>query len=266
MSTASENTIHVDLLELVKQECHKINDYCKDSIGVHKDGKYTTFWLNKDETPETLIEYIVKQISYQDFPNGFPEDYIGMEWWTQVRDTKEGITFHYDKDEALCSEKNIYNYPLKSTVTYLTDIGGPTAIFNDNNYNRGYLSFPKVNKHIIFDGHLFHGVMGPLSKEIPTNDKKRITLLINYWTYQPAGPNCIVFPEKEKLLPLERKHQVLQNSAILEKSKIIKMNYGKGTNDWIIYRSQVPINITFAKTLKQGYTYSFQFLKSCVVF
>jgi len=261
-----ENTIHLELHDLVKQECHKVNDYCMKEIGTHKDGKYTTFWLHKDEKPETFIEYIVQQISYQDFPNGFPEDYIGMEWWTQIRDTKEDITFHYDKDEGLCSEKSIYNYPMKSTVTYLTDIGGPTAIFNNEQYNKGYLSFPKVNKHILFDGHLFHGVMGPLGKEIPSKDNQRITLLINYWTYQPAEPNCIVFPKKDYLLPLEKEHIILQESVKKEKSKIIKMNYGKGSKEWIIFRTRTRIPIKFAKTLKQGYTYSFQFFRECVVF
>ena len=37
----------------------------------------------------------------------------------------------YDKDDALCSEKDIYVFPLKGTITYLSDIGGPTAIFKD---------------------------------------------------------------------------------------------------------------------------------------
>jgi hypothetical protein len=52
-----ENTIHLELHDLVKQECHKINDYCLKEIGTHKDGKYTTFWLHKDEKPETNKRY-----------------------------------------------------------------------------------------------------------------------------------------------------------------------------------------------------------------
>ena len=105
-----ENTIHPELIENLKEECHKIDSYVKQS-DIHKDGKYTTFWLHKDDEPQTLIEYLVKQISYQDFPNGFPENYVGMEWWSQIRDTNEGITFHYDKDEALCSEKKFIIIP-----------------------------------------------------------------------------------------------------------------------------------------------------------
>ena len=110
------------------------------TIGSIRDDKYTTFWLGKDDEPESFIEYIVKNISIQDHPNGFPLNYEGIEWWSQVRDTKEDITFHYDKDEGICSLEHKYIYPIKSTITYLTNVGGPTAIFNDEEYNNGYLS------------------------------------------------------------------------------------------------------------------------------
>jgi hypothetical protein len=260
-----ENTIHPELIENLKEECHKIDSYVKQS-GTLKDGKYTTFWLHKDDEPQTLIEYLVKQISYQDFPNGFPENYVGMEWWSQIRDTNEGITFHYDKDEAICSEKKIYNYPLKSTITYLTDIGGPTTIFSDENYNKGYLSFPKVNKHVRFDGHLFHGVIGPLGENKPNKKDKRITLLINYWNYRPEEPNCIVFTKNNILLPLEENHKELQGSVEKEHSKIIKMNYKNGYREWKIFRTNTPHLLKFAKHLKKNYTYSFNFIKDCVAF
>jgi hypothetical protein len=261
-----ENTVHPDLLDLLRLECIKLNDYTKKRIGINQSKKYSTLWLHKDVEPETFIEYIVQQISYQDFPDGFPEGYMGMEWWAQVKETREGITFHYDKDEYLASTSNIIKYPLKSTVTYLTDTGGPTAIFKDELYNKGYLSFPKVNKHIRFDGNLFHGVMGPLGKEIPSNENQRVTLLINYWTYKPAEPNCIVLSNNEVLQPLEKEHQILQESMQKEKSKIIKMNYGKGSQELIIFRDNKRIPIKFSKSLKKGYTYSFQFVKDCVIF
>jgi len=262
---AFENTIHHDLLELVKEECiktHAINN----EIGVLKDRKYTTFWLDKDTEPKSLIEYIVKNISYKDFPNGFPDNYVGMEWWSQIRDTNENITFHYDKDEGLCSEKSIYNFPLKSTVTYLTDIGGPTTVFSDENYNKGYLSFPKVNKHIKFNGNALHGVMGPLGEKKPNKKNKRITLLINYWNYKPAEPNCIVFPKDNYLLSLEQKHIDLQESNEKTHSKIIKMNYKNGSKEYKFYRTNTPHIVRFSKNLKKGYTYSFSFKKNCIAF
>ena len=259
-----ENTIHPKLIELLKTDCKKLEDIVKSNC-ILKQGKYNTFWLDKDAEPDTLIEYIVKKISYLDFPNGFPDNYAGMEWWSQVRETNENITFHYDKDEAKCTEKKIYNFPLKSTITYLTNIGGPTTIFKDEEYNKGYLSFPKVNKHVKFDGHLFHGVIGPLGDKSNHKDK-RITLLINYWNYKPDEPNCVILNKKENLLKVTEEHKSLQESNEKEHSKIIKMNYKNGNKEWIIYKTNNPHILKFAKNLKKEYTYSFQFKKNCVVF
>ena len=270
-----ENTIHTDFIEPFKKEAIAINNKMVQ-YGVLKDNKYITFWLGKEDEPKSLIEYIARNISFQDFPNGFPDNYVGLEWWVQVRNTKEGIVFHYDKDEGTCSQKDIYIYPLKSTITYLTDVGGPTGIFNDESYNNGYLSFPKVNKHVVFDGHLFHGVIGSLGKMVPNDDQKRITFLINYWHQKPIEPNCVYFPhDKIKLSPVTDEQKELQSSIQKEKSKIIKMNYQSGVNNIFIerlqknnqgdyYQKKIPLKI--AKKLKEKTTYSFRFNTEVVMY
>ena len=58
-----ENTIHNDLIEPLKDECVKINDYITKGVGALKDGKYTTFWLDKDHNPQLFCVYIVNNIS-----------------------------------------------------------------------------------------------------------------------------------------------------------------------------------------------------------
>ena len=184
----------------------------------------------------------------------------------QVRGTKEDITFHYDKDEGLSSLQNKYIYPIQSTITYLTNVGGPTTIFNDNKYDNGYLSFPKTNKHVVFDGHLFHGVIGPLGKIKPTKDSQRITLLINYWYQKPIEPNCILFPyDRFTLLPLTDEHVQLQESISKEKSKIIKMKYQSGIKNVTIYRNTTPISVALSKNLQSMKTYSFKFQRTSEV-
>jgi len=261
---AHENTIHKDLIEPLKEECKRINEFTVKTI--HKDGKYTTFWFGKDDKPKSFIEYITHNISLQDFPNGFPDNYVGFEWWMQVRGTKEDITFHYDKDEGLSSLQNKYIYPIQSTITYLTNVGGPTTIFNDEKYDNGYLSFPKTNKHVVFDGHLFHGVIGPLGKIKPTKDSQRITLLINYWYQKPIEPNCILFPyDRFTLLPLTDEHVQLQESISKEKSKIIKMKYKSGIKNVTIYRNNTPISVALSKNLQSMKTYSFKFQRTSEV-
>ena len=226
--------------------------------------------MGRDEEPKTLIEYIAKDISLQDYPDGYPENYAGFEWWSQVRDEKEDITFHYDKDEGLATREKKYIHPMKTTITYLTNVGGPTAIFpkvggitdviKSNEYNTGYLSFPKVNKHVIANGHFFHGVIGPLSKINPSEDLKRITLVINYWYQKPIEPNCIHLPRDDRLplIPLTDEHVRLQKSIQRKKEKMIKMNYKNGVQNIKIFRNKTPVNLTFGKNLRDGRTYLFK--------
>ena len=261
-----ENIIHKDLIDPLKEECKKIHHYSTKTIGPIRDSKYTTFWLGKDDEPQSFIEHIVKDISIQDHPNGFPKNYSGIEWWSQVRDTKEDITFHYDKDEGTASLYQKQIHPIRTTITYLTNVGGPTAILNDENYNNGYLSFPKVNKHIVADGHLFHGVIGPLNKIKPTKDSKRITLVVNYYVKKPIEPNCILFPyDRFTLLPLTDDHVQLQESISKEKSKIIKMKYQAGIKNVTIYRNTTPISVALSKNLQCMKTYSFNFQRTSEV-
>tara|TARA_B100000214_G_scaffold63526_2_gene41744 strand:+ start:959 stop:1792 length:834 start_codon:yes stop_codon:yes gene_type:complete len=255
-----ENIIHKDLIETVKGECRKMHSCSTKIIGPIRDNKYTTFWLGKDDEPESFIEYIVKNISIQDHPNGFPSNYEGIEWWSQVRDTKEDIVFHYDKDEGTASVYQKFIHPIKTTITYLTNVGGPTAILNDENYDNGYLSFPKVNKHIVVDGHLFHGVIGPLNKIKPTKDSNRITLVVNYYEKKPIEPNCIKVPHNIiSLIPLTEEHIMLQESVVKIEKKTVKMKYNSGIRNITIYRNNSPIILSFSKYLKSMETYSFRF-------
>jgi hypothetical protein len=62
---------------------------------------------------------------------------------------------------------------------------------------RGFLSYPRVNRHLLFRGNLQHGV--PASLTLPAGEVKlrkggtgqmRITFLINWWKGKPMGPNC----------------------------------------------------------------------------
>mmetsp|Transcript_25645 Transcript_25645/g.63192 ORF Transcript_25645/g.63192 Transcript_25645/m.63192 type:complete len:319 (-) Transcript_25645:725-1681(-) len=100
-------------------------------------------------------------------------------------------------------------FPEVSTVTYFSDLGGPTLIFNQTTLDgndevpvvpsRGFLSYPVYNRHMLFRGNLQHGVPGELSLpssrspteiEIKLRGNKRVTFLINWWNEKPLGPNC----------------------------------------------------------------------------
>ncbi len=168
-------------------------------------------------------------------------------------ESDKGICFHWDKDEdlRLLMGGKMYIHPHISTVTYLTDIGPPTMALNyrvnaltgeyiiptksndKDDYDEdgandnashvveGYISWPKMGKHLSFDGRYLHAAPAELMKkglfkeqiEIPIevsddynngNDhlqkerkkrrQRRVTFLVNIWlNYKPF--NVDVFPE-----------------------------------------------------------------------
>ncbi|GMH55409.1 hypothetical protein TrRE_jg11814 [Triparma retinervis] len=130
-------------------------------------------------------------------------DIQGAEWWIQARGSKEGIGFHYDKDEAYASLQMRMSFPVLSTITYLTDVGAPTLILNQTSLDgsveypevpsEGFLSYPKKNRHVIFRGDLNHGVSKTLS--LDEEGSERVTLLVNWWISKPLEPNCMVLTD-----------------------------------------------------------------------
>ena len=210
--SAYEDVLPIGLANLVKDEAVMANKWTIDSSGNFMHGKRATFWLSTDSevtpVPRNNIEkaiLILRQFALPDIYAIRPKDVIvGAEWWVQVRSGTENIGFHYDKDEAMASLQSIMKHPLVSTVTYLSDIGSPTLIFNqttDGNNETpdipdlGFLSFPKFNRHITFSGDLQHGVLGSASKS-GRIASGRVTLLINWWDVPPLEPNTIVLTDE----------------------------------------------------------------------
>jgi len=131
-------------------------------------------------------------------------DIKGAEWWIQSRGSKEGIGFHYDKDEAYASIHMKMSFPILSTITYLTSTGAPTLILNQTSLDgsmeypevphEGFLSYPRDNRHVIFRGDLNHGVSKTLS--LDGEGGGRVTLLVNWWVDKPMEPNCMVLTDE----------------------------------------------------------------------
>ena len=177
-------------------------------------GKRPTFWYDLSaHRPRNLIEAAVLRLRTLIPATMLGNSTVrGAEWWVQVRSKEEGITFHYDKDEGLASIKGIMKHPAVSTVTYLSDIGAPTLIFEmitiDGNQevpeipDAGFLSYPRKNRHIMFSGDLQHGVLGSAAPRL-AEAGNRVTLLINWWSDPPIEPNTVVLTDD---LARENKH------------------------------------------------------------
>eukprot|EP00121_Abeoforma_whisleri_P009287 Awhi_evm2s8536 len=128
----------------------------------------TTHWIGKNDVPRFTLERLAlsileKHTAKLNIPKE-KEHSVGAEWWVQVRnsndgiasddeedlessedlkkfknignfgvildDEKEGVGFHWDKDEDLVDEIGININPQIATVTYLTNSGQPTVIVN----------------------------------------------------------------------------------------------------------------------------------------
>lgn len=204
-----ENAVPDDLLSSLSSESSKVHQWTKSSPSlIH--GKHRTFWFDLKSNPRLCIEHAIltlrENIRDEMLGGGHTiKDIVGAEWWVQIKGISQGISFHFDKDEGLASTEGKMLHPLLSTVTYLTSVGAPTLIFDmvtpDGNVavpdipTEGFLSYPKINRHIIFAGNLQHGVLSLAAKEsnesLSSINVQRVTLLINWWTLKPREPNTV---------------------------------------------------------------------------
>ena len=190
---AVDNALPIEIFDELELECLSVYDYAINQANSFMHGKRQTFWLeiNSSTVPRTNIERAIlylKTILMKD-----TLDLIGgAEYWVQLRTSNEGIGFHYDKDEAKASIHGKMVHPQISTILYLTDAGSPTFIFNmttDGNNDtpeiptNGWISFPKINRYVMFKGTLQHGVL-PLASNTKSvslsKSSNRLTLLINW--------------------------------------------------------------------------------------
>ena len=173
-----------------------------------KGQKYSageTYWLAADARPRCALESLAKDV-FDLHTKGmepgvhFDAAKSGAEWWTLVLDAGDDVGLHWDRDYEMESSAEILVHPHLSTVTYLTDIGGPTVVLGcispmESHALRGvvgpvdeaFLSRPAQGKHISFDGRMLHGA--PADADVWTTQtlaaggaaQTRITFLVNVW-------------------------------------------------------------------------------------
>ena len=173
----------------------------------------------------------------------------GAEWWTLVLDDEKDekknhedtnddaplggedddddeVGLHFDADYGLEDQApNLLIHPRVATVTYLTDYGAPTVVLDKRSHRpdqqmsdvlggdirKGWLSHPRVGRHVAFDGRLLHGAPATFfppqdvgcdtkrrgedarpAKRVKQERKRRITFLVNIWiNHCPLDPEPI---------------------------------------------------------------------------
>ena len=125
----------------------------------------------------------------------------GAEWWVQHINSLDDIGVHWDRDYGLEDEHGIHIHPHLGTVTYLSNCGGPTLIFNKRGsltnqesicggFTSYVVSSPKIGKHICFDGTLLHAAPGDFTDSI--DHGMRTTFLVNIWlNHIPSQTTCV---------------------------------------------------------------------------
>jgi hypothetical protein len=146
-------------------------------------------------------------------------------------DEGDEVCFHFDADYGLEDQApNLLLHPRLATVTYLTDFGAPTVVLDkrsnppddvdrkklQGDIRKGWVSHPKLGKHMAFDGRFLHGAPAsffpgssdsnggnqsseppmkkakteePPMKKAKMETGKRITLLVNIWlNHCPLDP------------------------------------------------------------------------------
>jgi hypothetical protein len=177
----------------------KINhSFDKEMIDIiDKNENMPTQLLDLSKKKYSLFEKFVydvalfhfKQLNI-DITSGESDYYV--EFWCKNKfDTHR---LHVDCDEYKKKQGLKFIHPLLSCVTYLNDNPCPTIITNIDmemykykefeNQKELFLSMPKCNKQIIFDGKYFHG-----STLLSDNDKEesRYIIAINLWDKRPTN-------------------------------------------------------------------------------
>eukprot|EP00747_Dinoflagellata_sp_TGD_P216215 gnl/TRDRNA2_/TRDRNA2_88801_c0_seq1.p1 gnl/TRDRNA2_/TRDRNA2_88801_c0~~gnl/TRDRNA2_/TRDRNA2_88801_c0_seq1.p1 ORF type:complete len:372 (+),score=28.26 gnl/TRDRNA2_/TRDRNA2_88801_c0_seq1:186-1301(+) len=157
-----------------------------------------TYWMPANGRPRSALEELALRIFWFHTRSAaaqgewFDAARSGAEWWTLVIGRENNIGWHWDKDSSLeAHHGGLSIHPHLSTVTYLTDGGTPTLVTDkrcdlmcDNitgPLHRIHLSYPRVGKHICFDGQLLHGGAAGLGHLWPQTATKRVTFLANIW-------------------------------------------------------------------------------------
>jgi hypothetical protein len=198
-STPDAIQFHPDHLETLRQDCETVFTARDRPDGVaYSAGQ--TFFIPSNQAPRCALEALALLIfrkHTQHLPPGtFHPATSGANWWTLVMDPKkenhektantdddddededeeeeeDEVGLHFDADYELEEQTtNLLLHPRVGTVTYLSDYGVPTAIFNlpsppmddverkslERTIDKAWLSHPQIGKHTAFDGRLLHG-------------------------------------------------------------------------------------------------------------
>ena len=164
-------------------------------VAIDNNVKLSTRLLDLSKNQYSLLEKFVYDTAMFHFKRlniDITKDECYVEFWCKNKfDTH---CLHLDCDEHEKKTRLNYIYPVLSCVTYFNDNPCPTIITNIDletykykefeTHTELFLSLPKSNKQITFDGKHFHG-----STILKSEDdiEKRYIIAINLWDKRPSS-------------------------------------------------------------------------------
>ena len=175
---------------------------------------------------------------------------VGLEWWLHTRPASSSMFLHFDRDEYRWQHKKEAAFPLLSSVTFLTNHGGPTFVIQQTtdstmsklcperscckteNPLTGSLVWPMENTTIAFPGTFLHGVLGVqhddrsdvfMMDEVKDSaheaELPRVTLMINVWEQPLQDPTCVTLREATSAYMQQRHGKVLPEAEVQASSE-----------------------------------------------
>ena len=111
--------------------------------------------------------------------------YVGAEYWMRAQRADAVFFLHFDRDEAV---RGRYVCPARSSVLYLSEVGGPTVILpatpeTEARPRSAAIVWPSPGRYALFPGELLHGVLpGPASRW------PRVAFFVNWWRAPLVSP------------------------------------------------------------------------------
>ena len=167
------------------------------------------FWLPTDAEPQTAPEVAGRKL--QDL---LGRNDLDIEWWCRTQVPSLGAHFHYDTHPFL-DEAHGHLRPEFSSVLFLSDVGGPTVVLNQQARgsdsigghvpevpHHGSAVASRSNRWFAFPGTLRHGAVSLTnSRDEVHSGAKRAVILYNFWPkHTPKTAECVQ-PDFSDYLP-----------------------------------------------------------------
>jgi len=174
---------------LIRALCPKNASYWKDhSYSVYPPTPYFSYVFDLKDTTLNQLGALgnhvrnIKQLSCDLISDVTEETPKYAEVWAHHRPHCSGHQLHFDSDNE---GQGQVKHPLVSSIIYLSEegCGGPSLITDQKLGDtqlaqNGWLTHPKRNRLVLFDGKVLHGVIPGRGY---VHEKNRVTLMVALW-------------------------------------------------------------------------------------